>query len=587
MLKELYVSDFAIIDEVRLEFAPGFCAFTGETGAGKSIIIGALELALGGRSSEDMIRASREKAVVEAMFDTRGAPGLPAWLEVNGFDVAEGLLLRRVLSREGKNRAFINGCTATVAQVKAAGAMLVDILGQHDSQTLLDPSIHMMILDKFLGLLPLKAQYQSARSAWLEAQAKLDTAKSGQRERERRIDILRHQVAEIKEAELKPGEEEALAAEKRKLSNVEKLVEGLSQALAMVEEPEGSSTSGLGKAMVVLEKMSAIDGDLAPAKSALEGALFQIDEAAGTIRGYLERVDMDPARLASVDDRLNLIRELKRKYGGGVEDILRFGQAAEAELDELVFMRDNIEKLREDTHKLYKEALVLGRRLDAERGAGAPSFTSAAVGQLKSLNMEKAMLDADFAPPAAKDTSVKDASAKDASVKGASAPDTDAGAPKLEPEGIRAMEFIFSANPGEPQKPLARIASGGEISRLMLAIKTVLPGDQPAAVMVFDEIDSGMGGATADTLGKKLKELSRGCQVFCVTHLPQVARHADLHMRVGKKVVDGKTHVEASILTEQEKIEELARMAGGVGDGEAAKAALKWAREALADAKRS
>ncbi|MDH5508868.1 MAG: DNA repair protein RecN [Nitrospinota bacterium] len=567
MLKELYVSDFAIIDEVRLEFTPGFCAFTGETGAGKSIIIGALEMVLGGRSSEDMIRSSKEKAVVEAMFDTRGAPGLPSWLEVNGFDVAEGLLLRRVLSRGGKNRAFINGCSATVAQVKAAGAMLVDILGQHDSQTLLDPSIHMMILDKFLGLLPLKAQYQTARADWLEAQAKLDTAKSGQRERERRIDILRHQVAEIIGAELKPGEEETWAAEKHKLANAEKLVEGLAQVLALMDEPEGSSNLGLNKAMGVLEKMSTIDSDLNPAKSALEGALLQIDEAAGAIRGYLAGVDMDPARLESVDDRLNLIRGLKRKYGGGVEDILRFGQAAETELDELVFMRDNIDKLREEAHRLHKEALVLGRRLDAERASGAPSFTSAAVAQLKSLNMEKAMLAADFGPPAAQGG--------------------DAGAPKLDPEGIRGMEFIFSANPGEPQKPLARIASGGEISRLMLAIKTVLPGDQPAAVMVFDEIDSGMGGATADTLGKKLRELSRGCQVFCITHLPQVARHADLHLRIGKKVVEGRTHVEASILGEQEKIEELARMAGGVGDGEAAKAALKWAREALADAQKS
>ncbi|MDH5757552.1 MAG: DNA repair protein RecN [Nitrospinota bacterium] len=586
MLKELYVNDFAIIDEVRVEFAPGFCSFTGETGAGKSIIIGALELALGGRSSEDMIRSSRENAVVEALFDTRGAPGLPAWLEENGFGGAGEMLVRRVLSRGGKNRAFINGCSATVAQVKAAGAMLVDILGQHDSQTLLDSSIHLMILDRFLGLEPLKGQYQAARGAWLEAKAKLDTAKNGQMERERRIDILRHQVTEIQQAELKPGEYETLTAEKNRLANAEKLMEGLAAALALVDDSDGAASTNLNKALAFLEKLAALDEALAPARSAVEGALVQVEEAALAIRGYLESVDMDPGRLEEADNRLDLIRKLQRKYGGGIPEILKFGEEAEKELQELMFMRDNMDKLRETSHRLHKEALVLGRRLDAERASGAPSFTTAVVAQLKSLNMEKAMLSADFGPPASKESDLKDTGVKDTSVTDTSVKDTDSGPPKLEPEGIRDMEFIFSANPGEPQKPLARIASGGEISRLMLAIKTVLPGDQPASVMVFDEIDTGMGGATADTLGRKLKELSRGCQVFCVTHLPQVARHADMHIRIGKKVVEGKTHVEAVVLDHETRIEELARMAGGVGDGEAAKAALKWAREALADAKK-
>jgi DNA repair protein RecN (Recombination protein N) len=564
LLKELFVLDFAIMDELRMEFGPGFNAFTGETGAGKSIVIEALELAIGGRPNEDMIRSSAEKAVVEAVFDIAGAPGLPAWLEVNGFENGGELIVKRVVSRGGKNRAFINGASATVAQVRAAGAMLVDIHGQHDSQTLLDPAVHMMILDRFLGLLPLKGEYAEKRAESLAAQAKLDSAQTGQRERERRIDLLRHQTSEIAAAGLLPGEDETLTAEKRKLANAEKLRDTLADVLARVEEDaDGAAASGLHKALAALEKIVALDPALAPVKAALEGALFQVEEAAGNIRGYLEGIDMDPARLGEVDDRLDLIRQLKRKYGDSIEDILEYREKSQKELEDLLFMRDNLDKLAELAIKTRAEGQKLGQKLDSARKKGAPSLSSAVRTQLATLNMERAEFTPGFDAAEAQDD------------------------PELAPEGICGMEFLFSANPGEPQKPLARIASGGEISRLMLAVKTVLPGDQPAPVMVFDEIDAGMGGATADTLGKKMKELAKNCQVFCVTHLPQVARHAGVHVRISKSALKGRVKVEAKRLTEEERVEELARMAGGVGDSEAARAALTWAREALADAKKT
>ncbi|MDH4184455.1 MAG: DNA repair protein RecN [Nitrospinota bacterium] len=561
MLKELYVSDFAIIDAARMEFGPGFNAFTGETGAGKSIVIEALQLALGGRSSEEMIRASAEKAVVEAVFGINGAPGLAPWLEENGFSCEGDLVVRRIVSRGGKNRTFINGASATVAQARAAGAMLVDIHGQHDSQSILDSSFHIMILDKFLGLGPLRQEYGQKRALYLEAAERLAAAQTGKEERERRIDFLRHQTEEISLADLQPGEDAHLAAEKRILSNAEKLRDSLAEILARVDESEGSSASGLHKSLAAMEKLVAIDENLAPVKTAMEGALFQLEDAAGNIRNYLGGIDMDPSRLAEVDDRLDLIRQLKRKYGETVEKVLEFRQNAQRELEELLFMRDNLDKLRDLAEKARAEAARLAANLDRERKKGAPSLAAAVGAQLRSLNMERAEFSAGFS--------------------------TSGGDEKLGPDGIGTMEFLFSANPGEPQKPLVKIASGGEISRLMLAIKTVLPGDQPAPVMVFDEIDSGMGGATADTLGKKMKELAKNCQVFCVTHLPQVARHADCHIRISKRTEKGRAKVEAKRLSDHEKVEELARMAGGVGDSQAAQAALKWAREALDDARKS
>ena len=564
MLKELYAADFAIVDEMRMEFGSGFNAFTGETGAGKSIVIEALELALGGRPNEDMIRSSAQKAVVEAVFGMDQTPALPAWLEENGFENNGDLVMKRVVSRDGKNRAFINGASATVAQVKAAGAMLVDIHGQHDSQTLLDPAVHMMMLDKFLGLAAQKEQYAAKRAESMAAAARLAQAQTGQRERERRIDLLRHQTAEIAAAGLAPGEDETLAVEKRKLSNAEKLRQTLAEILDRLDDADGSAASGLHKALAAREKIAHLDPALAPVKASLEGALFQMEEAAGSVRGYLEGIDLDPARLGEVDDRLDLIRQMKRKYGDSIAEILDYREKSQKELDELLFMRDNLDKLAEQAQAARAEAVKLGQKLDAARKKGAPQLSAAVRAQLKTLNMDRAEFTCGFADPVLEEDS-----------------------PALGPEGICSMEFLFSANPGEPQKPLARIASGGEISRLMLAIKTVLPGGQPAPVMVFDEIDSGMGGATADTLGRKMKELAKNCQVFCVTHLPQVARHAGAHVRISKSAVKGRVKVEAKRLTDAEKVEELARMAGGVGDSEAAKAAMKWAMEALADAKKT
>ncbi|MGK7346061.1 MAG: DNA repair protein RecN [Candidatus Nitrospinota bacterium M3_3B_026] len=563
MLKELYVKDFAIVDEARVEFAGGLNALTGETGAGKSILVEALGLALGGRSSEEMIRSGAERAVVEALFDTDDVPGLPAWLAEQGLEGdGGGLLIRRIITRTGKNRTYINGAMATVAQLRAAGETLVDIHGQNEHQTLLRPKAHLPFLDSFLGIEGERGKFQEKFDEYRSAAGKLASLKKDQRETERRMDLLRFQVNEIDAASLAPGEDEALAAEKSRLSNVEALMELAAGAAGALDGGDRAASALLGAARAAVERMAQLDETLVPLASELVEISLRADEAAAELSRHADGIERDPDRLAEVDDRLDMIKNLKKKYGGTIEDILAFRDQAAAELAGLELAGQSADELEKKAAELGRETARLALALDEKRRGGADRFAKAVRGELAGLNMGKARVELAFAygddpeSPARK----------------------DGRGVKMSRDGIGQVEILFSSNPGSPPKPFVKVASGGEMSRLMLALKTVLHGKQPAPVIVFDEIDAGIGGVTADRLGEKLRELAGRAQVFCVTHLPQVARQAHAHYSVEKHASRGKTGVVVAKLDRGGRVAELARMAGG---GTAKESAIKWAEEAL------
>ncbi|VAX21555.1 DNA repair protein RecN [hydrothermal vent metagenome] len=562
MLRELRISDYAIVDNASIEFDLGFNVLTGETGAGKSILIEALGLALGGRSSEEMIRSGADKALVESRFDIKHAREVRAWLAENEFLSGDELVIRRIITRSGKNKAFINGNLATVAQIKEVGNWLVDMHGQHEHQTLFNPKKHLPFLDSFLGLAGEREEYRAKFHEYTSVRQKLNDLIHNQKELERKIDLLKYEVAEIFEASLEPGETEALETEKKRLVNQERLLALADGAVDCLDENENSAVSQAGKARAAFLQMAELDPTVLPVATVLESSLIQIEEAVTEIRRYASLLERDPERLEQVDDRIDLIKNLKRKYGDSIEEILAFGENARKELGAIGLDKENMEILRDEAQKLGQVAARMALALDKKRCEGAKKFSIAVEGELKDLNMARAGIEPRFTYEEESESPCVHQERR----------------AKMYPHGIGKMEILFSGNPGEPPKPLAKIASGGEISRLMLALKTVISSAQPTPVMIFDEIDAGIGGATADRLGEKMRALAKSSQVFCITHLAQVARCGQTQFGIAKKVVDGRTRVEVSRLDRGGRVKELARMAGGE---RATDQAIKWAEEAL------
>lgn len=570
MLRELKISDFAIIDEALIEFGPGLNVLTGETGAGKSILIEALGLALGGRFSEEMIRSSTDQATVEARFDVSEYEWLNHAITEQGVENDGELIIRRIAARSGRNKAFINGSMATVGQVKQFGDALVDIHGQNEHQALLDPQTHVFAFDQFLGLDQQREEYSKKFRAMTEAKRKLAATINNSREIERKIDLLRHQAKEISDSGIVIDEDKKLLIEKTRLVHAEKLLEIAAKVIGDLDENENSAANMIHTAKAALDQMTELDNSLQSVSESVSGGLFQIEEAVNEIRRYSDNVERDPAKLEQVDDRLEIISNLKRKYGETIEEIIAFGENAVKELEAYEFDSANSDKLKQEAEKLEAEAGRMAVKLNAKRVKGAASFSKAVSLQLIDLNMERAKIKPGFTY----EDKTDGVSLNDGRKVG------------LGPEGLGTIEFMFSANAGEPLKPLAKIASGGETSRLMLALKTIMKDASSAPVMIFDEIDTGIGGATADMLGRKLRDLAKTNQVFCITHLAQVARHAAVHFKVEKSEVKGRVTVSVRRLDKKEKIAELARMAGGSVGNLADTAALKWAEEALEDAQR-
>jgi DNA repair protein RecN (Recombination protein N) len=546
MLKELNIKNFAIIDQLRVEFAPGLNVFTGETGAGKSIVVDALNLALGERASADLIRTGCQEAVVEAAFELNhdGTAEIKAMLTEQGIkmDSGEDLIVRRVLSSSGKNKVYINGSLANLATLAALGAILADIHGQHEHQSLLSLERQMEMLDSFGGTAGLREELADTYRRLQDIRKELAEREAGERDRAQREDLLRYQKNEIEAATLKPGEDEGLANEQKILANSEKLA-GLSRAAdEALYTSDGSVLSGLKKAMTHLREIAVIDNRLTPVLELCETGRAQIEEAAREVSSYADRMEFDPLKLEQIGDRLDLIQKLKKKYGGTIPEILAFGGKASAELTRMERSTEEIERLKSQIQTIKSGLTATAQELTKRRNAAARELEKKIEAELAHLGMKKTVL----------------------SVKITQEPGDDTlDGRKLGPRGADRVEFLISPNPGEEPKPLAKIASGGELSRTMLAFKTILVEGDSIPTLVFDEVDAGIGGAVAEEVGRKLKRVATKRQVFCITHLPQIASMATSHYGVAKSVKSDRTSTEVRLLGKKERVDEIARMLGG------------------------
>jgi len=534
MLTDLYIKNFAIIDNLHVEFGPGLNILTGETGAGKSIIIDAVDLILGGRASADLVRTGAEEATVEALFDLTGHPGIRAALAKTGVECDGELLVKRVVSRSGKNRVFVEGGLSTTSVLVGLSRQLINIYGQHESQTLLKPDNHLRLLDEFGGICPLRNEYAAIYDEYRKTLAEIRRLADGEQEAARRIDLLAFQSEEIAVAALSPDEEETLAMERQLLSHAGKLLQNSRGAFEELYGGDGAILGSLRRVITVVEEIGGIDPTLQPITETLNSAYFQMEDAALALRDYAARVEADPDRLLAVEDRIDLLNRLKRKYAPTVADILVCKAEIDRELEGLLNREENRHGLEKSLEALAGVLAEKGEELSRARTAAAGRLKDAMEKELHQLAMKNALFEVALEK-----------------------------LPEPRPGGQERGEFLFSPNPGEAPKPLARIASGGELSRLMLALKQIHP-ESDVPTLVFDEVDSGIGGATSALVGEKLKRVARGQQVLCITHLPQVAAYADNHFRVEKSVVEGRTVTSVSFLPEEERVAEMARMLGGV-----------------------
>ena len=542
MLTELNIKNFAIIDSLNITFEKGFNVLTGETGAGKSIIVDAVDLVLGGRASSEMIRSGCEEAVVEAAFDISDVKGVSEKLGEMGIEKDDNLVIKRTLSASGKNKVFINGSMATIAMLSDVGEFLVDIHGQHEHQTLIKVERHIDVLDEYAALGPLRQEMSEIYSEWNRVKDELESLKSSEADKEKKVDLLRFQSDEIEKAALKVDEDEELLEERKLLSNAGRLYESANTALEILYLQSGSALELIKKAGSNVTDISIIDESMRVTLDAINSASASIEDAALTLRDYVGRISFDPERLNEIEERLDLIGRLKRKYGNTVSEILKYREEVDRELDGIERAEERIGELEREGERLKDKGLKVAETLSERRKKGSDELTKKVVKELSDLGMKKAIFE------------VKMERLNDISAKGSD-----------------KVEFLLSSNPGEATKPLSKIASGGELSRIMLALKKVLANPTGAPTMVFDEVDSGIGGGIAEVVGRKLREVAEGRQVLCITHLAQIAAMADLHYAVSKGENKGRTTTTVSRLSGDERVDEVARMLGGMTITEATK----------------
>jgi DNA repair protein RecN (Recombination protein N) len=538
MLTSVAVRNFAIIDQVSLDLGPGLTVLTGETGAGKSILVDALGLVLGDRADASAVRHGAERAEITATFDLADLPEAAAWLAASELDADDECVLRRVIGAEGRSRAWINGAPATLQTLRELGEMLVDIHGQHEHQSLGRAAVQRELLDARLPDAGLVTAVQEAWRRWRDAGAERDRLKSAARDREQRLDLLRYQFRELEAFAPEPGEAARLETEYSQLANAGRLAEGAGGALELVYESESGSAHGaVSRAAEMLETLLRLDPRLEGPQRLLAEAEIQLSEAAAELRSYLGGLEMDPARLDVVQERLEGLKGLAHKHQVEPEALPARQAALEREIEELEQAEVRLGRADAEVaaaEKVYRRAAgALGKA----RSAAAGKFSEQVTALMQQLGMPGGRFlvavehDADGA---------------------------------CQPQGLDDIEFRVTANPGQPPAPVARVASGGELSRISLAIQVAAKTARPIPVMVFDEVDSGVGGGVAEIVGRRLAELGARAQVLCVTHLPQVASQAQHHLRVAKLTDGETTRTTLKALTEAEKVEELARMLGGV-----------------------
>jgi DNA repair protein RecN (Recombination protein N) len=547
MLRELRIKNFAVIDELALELGRGLNVLTGETGAGKSIVLNALGLISGGRVTSEVIRHNEEEATVEALFED--APeAVRRKLQQTGYDVDDQLIIKRVVSRAGKNRIYIGGSLCPLSLLSEIGPAIVHIYGQHEHHTLLKPETHVGLLDAFGGIGAetdaMSRKFQSLVTAAQRLLQAREIVEKGKKEKE----LLAAQVEEIMNARLRPEEEDELQAKKNILMHAEKLYQGCLEGEELLYEGENALVGRLGRYHGRLRELANIDDGLRPAVELLESALAQLEEANAGLRRYADRVHFEPGALEKLEDRLAEIHRLKRKYNGSIEEILRMQTEAETELQVLDRGEEEIPDLEKSFEAARHAAWEAAGALSVKRQRVAKKFKKEMEKEAKQLGMPDTVFEVRFVDLPDPEES----------------PPFIVGGQKLTEVGIDQIEFCFSPNRGEPPKPLARIASGGELSRLMLAIKSLVLAAGVVPTLLFDEVDAGIGGGVAEIVGKKLKQVAATHQVLCVTHLPQIAALADSHHIVRKQVDKDRTLTTVSQLKGNERIEEVARMLGGI-----------------------
>ena len=561
MIETLRIENVAIVERAELEFGAGLNVLTGETGAGKSIVLGALALLAGARASGEVIREGAEEAVVEAVFRTERLPELEAELAARGIEVADHeLVVRRSVARGGRSRAQVGGQLVPIATLAELFAGRLEISSQHDSQSLLRAESHGWLLDRSAGLLPQRERVAAGHARLRALDRELAALSAAAGDRERRRDLLAHQVEEIDAARLQPGEPERLRADRSRLAHAERLrEEGAAAAGLLAGDPlraeDASATDLLADAARRLTALERLDPALAPLAARLRAALEELRDAASGLERYVEGAESDPARLAAAEERLHRVEQLQRKYGASEEEVLRARDEAARELAEALGAGEReaaLAKLREATVRGVAEHVAA---LTAARSKAARRLARAVQASLRELGMPGAQFGVALEPLACED-----------------------GFP-CGPNGAEAAEFVFSANAGEPPRALRKVASGGELSRLLLALTGATRAAGAGMVLVFDEVDAGVGGRAADRVGRRLAELAGHHQVLCITHLPQIAAFAELHFRVEKRASAGRTLARLGPVEGPERVEEIARMAGGESVGEATR---RHARELLA-----
>ncbi len=560
MLVELHVTNFALIDHLDLSFGAGLNILTGETGAGKSIIIDALGLALGERAGHDLVRTGAGKATVEAVFDLTHAPDemrqklVNAGLnEEDGGEDSDTLFVARELAKGGKSSCRINGRLMPVAVLKEIAEGLVDVHGQHEHQSLLAADRHIDILDNWGGkdALALRQQVSDLSGEVNRLKREREKLRTDARERARMLDLYRFQQEEILGASLKEDEEEELVADRSRLANSEKLSAAATDAYATLsgaERGSGGALDALNAALSAVEHAAGLDENLAPLIETLQSAVVFAEDAARGLRVYQETVEFNPERLEEIETRLDLIRTLKRKYGETLAEIIAYGADLTAKLDDLEHSEAREEELTTGIANTESKLTAAASKLTTLRKKAAVKFAAGITRELTDLGMNATKFEVALEPQA---------------VSG---------------KGADRIEFLLSPNPGEPLRPLAKIASGGEMSRIMLAMKSVLAKSGTIPTMIFDEIDVGVGGRTAQTIGDKLEALAKDAQILCITHLPQIASRAATHFFIEKQVSDGRTTVSVAPLDSEGRIDEIARMLGGSRRSEAV---VQHAREML------
>lgn len=537
MLTDLNIRNFAIIDRMHVHFGPGFNVLTGETGAGKSILLGALGLLLGERARTDVVRTGEDEAAVEAIFDLSGtaAAEVQALLAEAGLEGESGeIIIRRLLSRSGKNRIFINGALVTLAQLQPIAEKLVTIYGQHEHQSLLRAETHLPLLDAYAGSDADLSAYRQLFECLRQKREQLRALDRDEHQRQVRLDLIAHQCREITAAQPRVGEDEELEAERRLLQHAERLLAATAGGFERLYGGEGAVCEQLARTAAELEALGAVDPRLGSLAGELNSALYSLEDVASQLRGYAESLSFDPGRQEEVESRLATLATLKRKYGADIAGILAYRDGISEELEQLGDLDGTRKKLGDEIARLEQQLDLAAQALSARRRDAARHLAARVEAELADLAMARARFHINLQPLA-----------------------------EPGPWGREKVEFFLAPNPGEEPRPLARIASGGELSRIMLALRRAAPEQQGVATLIFDEVDAGIGGATATRVGEKLRALARERQVLCVTHLPQVAAFGDRQYHIAKCESDGRTRTTIELLDGEERIREMARMLGG------------------------